>query len=239
MSTTKTARLTKTGQIVETIIDEIIEGQLKPGDQIDPERALTRRFGVSLGTVQRALDELRNRSIVKREQGRGTFVTLRAATVDARFVRFRDSSGTDLPIYIKLLGTRRVSASGPWSKFFENETEFRRIDRIINVGGKFDLVSEFVMTEKSFRALAKGGIRNLEMNLRQAIADRLSLPTIEVKQYIRFELLPDRIARMLKCPIDRPGFVMELHGYTVQRRPIYYQRVYGGAFPDAALVIER
>ena len=239
MTTTKTTRRTKTGQIVETIIDEIVGGRLKPGDQIDPERALTQRFGVSLGTVQRALYELRNCSIVKREQGRGTFVSPRATTVDARFVRFRDASGADLPIYITLLGTRRASASGPWAQFFEGAFEFRRIARIINVGGKFDLISEFVMTEDSFQALAKDGIKSLDMNLRQAIADRLSLPTIEVKQYIRFELLPERAARALQYPTDRPGFVMELHGYSVQRRPIYYQRVYGGTFSDAALVIER
>ena len=56
------------------ILQHIDEHQLREGGQLPTEVALAQQTGVSLVTVRRALAELAAQGIVRREQGRGTFV---------------------------------------------------------------------------------------------------------------------------------------------------------------------
>lgn len=69
----KTARLYE--QIVEQVEDAILKGQLKPGDQLPPERDLAHRFGVSRTAVREAVKTLREKGLLEAYMGRGTFVT--------------------------------------------------------------------------------------------------------------------------------------------------------------------
>lgn len=56
------------------ILQHIDENKLREGDQLPTEVGLAQQAGVSLVTVRRALAELATQGIVRREQGRGTFV---------------------------------------------------------------------------------------------------------------------------------------------------------------------
>ena len=56
------------------LLQFIDENGLQSGDQLPPESKLALQAGVSLVTVRRALSELASQSVVRREQGRGTFV---------------------------------------------------------------------------------------------------------------------------------------------------------------------
>jgi GntR family transcriptional regulator len=56
------------------ILQYIDENGLQAGAQLPPESKIAVQAGVSLVTVRRALAELAAQSVVRREQGRGTFV---------------------------------------------------------------------------------------------------------------------------------------------------------------------
>jgi DNA-binding GntR family transcriptional regulator len=56
------------------ILQYVDEQGMKSGDQLPPESKLAVQAGVSLVTVRRALAELAAQGVVRREQGRGTFV---------------------------------------------------------------------------------------------------------------------------------------------------------------------
>ena len=62
-------------QQVEKVIEEgILRGEWKAGEALPSEAALAGRYGVSICTVRRALDELAQRHRVERRHGVGTFV---------------------------------------------------------------------------------------------------------------------------------------------------------------------
>lgn len=71
--TVRSARLYE--QIVQQIEESILNGALKPGDQLPAERDLAQRFGVSRTAVREAVKALREKGLVEAFSGRGTFIT--------------------------------------------------------------------------------------------------------------------------------------------------------------------
>lgn len=61
-------------QLADEIAGGIQRGELRPGDRVASEPELVRRHGVSRATAVRALEHLEQSGLVRREQGRGTFV---------------------------------------------------------------------------------------------------------------------------------------------------------------------
>ncbi|MGA2327207.1 MAG: GntR family transcriptional regulator [Bryobacteraceae bacterium] len=62
-------------QLKTILHDRIREGHWKPGEQLPTEDRLVAQFGVSKATVRQALRDLSEAGLVRREQGRGTFVS--------------------------------------------------------------------------------------------------------------------------------------------------------------------
>ncbi|MCX5892756.1 MAG: FadR/GntR family transcriptional regulator [Deltaproteobacteria bacterium] len=62
-------------QAYEQIRDLVFRGQLKPGDQIMPERELAQALGVSRPTVREAIKKLVTMGLLEHRQGQGTFVS--------------------------------------------------------------------------------------------------------------------------------------------------------------------
>jgi GntR family transcriptional regulator len=81
-------------QIAEVLAERIAGGTWRPGSAIPNEGDLAREFGVSAGTMRKALDKLEADRIIARQQGRGTFVLDQSADKLAfRFSRIVDQQG--------------------------------------------------------------------------------------------------------------------------------------------------
>lgn len=61
-------------EVKRRLMDSLGAGQWKPGEAIPAEARLAQRFGVSIGTLRKAIDELVADNVLLRQQGRGTFV---------------------------------------------------------------------------------------------------------------------------------------------------------------------
>jgi len=64
-------------KIYEELHKSLTEGRYKEGDRFPSEHELCQRYKVSRGTVREAVKLLYQQGLVKREQGRGSFVTLK------------------------------------------------------------------------------------------------------------------------------------------------------------------
>ncbi len=62
-------------QIVNQIQSQLVNGILKPGDQLPTVRALAQELRVNFNTVARAYRILDEERIISTQQGRGTFIT--------------------------------------------------------------------------------------------------------------------------------------------------------------------
>jgi GntR family transcriptional regulator len=64
-------------QIRETIREQIIKGDLKPGEKLPPEEELASQLGVSRMTMRRGILDLIDEGVLYRRRGVGTFVAQR------------------------------------------------------------------------------------------------------------------------------------------------------------------
>ncbi|SPA30986.1 GntR family transcriptional regulator [Cupriavidus taiwanensis] len=229
--------MTKLNSVSDAIIRSIESGALREGDRLPSEGELAAMHGVSVGTIQKVLIRLKHSGLITREQGRGTFVSgTRVAPADVRYLRFRDEQGNELPSYVHARSVKRIKRPGPWSEFLGGDG-WVRIERVISVGGRLDLYSEFWLRDEDFAQL--GGLDRdaLEKNLRELIGQRLSLPTLRVDQWIRFGPAPATAAREIGLKADAPAFIMELRGYTLRDQPLYYQSVYAAPFSERLMIV--
>ena len=61
-------------QLKELLRGKIASGEWKPGDMVPSERELSEQYHISRMTARQALSELATEGLLRREQGRGTFV---------------------------------------------------------------------------------------------------------------------------------------------------------------------
>ena len=61
--------------IVGQLRDMLMNGELRPGEQLPGHRELARLFGVSVTSVREAISALVSAGVLEAQQGRGTFVT--------------------------------------------------------------------------------------------------------------------------------------------------------------------
>jgi GntR family transcriptional regulator len=228
--------VTKSERVQHSITRKVESGALREGDRLPSEERLATQFRVSVGTVQKALDRLATSGLVTREHGRGTFIST-APTADVSYLRFRDAHGHDLPNFIQVRSVKRLKRKGPWSEFLGPSPPYVRIERRVSVGGRHELASEFWLREAEFDRVNGSDRRTLERNLRVLLGQRAALPTLRVDQSIRFEPLPEGVADDLALEPGQPGFVMEIRGFTLSERPLFYHRVFSAPFSDNLVIV--
>jgi DNA-binding transcriptional regulator YhcF (GntR family) len=98
-------------QIKQLIVQDMQAGVWKPGEMIPSEFELADRFGVSQGTVRKAIDDLAAENLLTRRQGKGTFVATHAEqTTRYRFLRLAADDGSGRDLQRRLLHCRRMRA---------------------------------------------------------------------------------------------------------------------------------
>ncbi|RXF74172.1 GntR family transcriptional regulator [Hansschlegelia zhihuaiae] len=81
-------------QARELLVRKIIDGVWGPGGYLPSEQQLAREFGVSIGTLRKATDDLVDQGLLERQHGRGTQVVAHSSARSRfRFLRFFHADG--------------------------------------------------------------------------------------------------------------------------------------------------
>jgi GntR family transcriptional regulator len=127
-------------QLRDLLLRDMETRQWRPGEALPSEIELAARFGVSQGTVRKAIDALAADNLVVRRQGKGTFVATHTEekTSTFRFLRIRRSDGRDEYPASRLLDVRRGKASAEVARLLElkaSEAVFV-VRRVLEYGGE-------------------------------------------------------------------------------------------------------
>lgn len=127
-------------QVAEQIVAGIRDSGLRAGDRVQSEPELVRTYGISRFTAGRALEHLERAGVVRREQGRGTFVqSPRLLQRRPELGGFSDSvrrSGRDPTHRLLAFEPVAATASDPLRAWFPAGTELVGIVRLRLVDGE-------------------------------------------------------------------------------------------------------
>jgi len=99
-------------QLCDVMADRIATRAWKPGSALPNEGDLAREFGVSPGTVRKALERLEQIRLITRRQGRGSFVCdLASGELVDRFATIRSADGGNIVAKVGSVEIELVAAT--------------------------------------------------------------------------------------------------------------------------------
>jgi|BEDMetMinimDraft_2_1075160.scaffolds.fasta_scaffold09733_2 DNA-binding GntR family transcriptional regulator len=162
---------------IDIIRRYIAEHRLKPGDKLLTEAEFARMAGVSLVTVRRALAELASQGLVRREQGRGTF--LQAPRIDVESTRLGSLKETlegDQPLSTRLVSiVGRVATEDEAKKLqLPLEAAVWEVTRIRLVGDQ-PLIREVAVIPQNKAPSLPFDLQSSEVSLYKILAERYGI----------------------------------------------------------------
>ena len=214
-------------QIRELITKSLASGEWRPGDLIPSESELAERFGVSQGTVRKAVDELAAENLLVRRQGKGTFV----ATHDDprsffRFLRLAANDGGQFALKSIPLECWRAKAGNDVARTLAIEPGAAIIilRRLLKNGTEPVVFDEIYLPGELFADLSMDILKASEMSLYSLFESRYAVRMIRADERLR-AVSADRVsAQLLQVAEGSPLLLVERVTYTYANKPVEWRR---------------
>ena len=222
------ARVPRYQEIADDLRVRIQDGELSTGARLDTQRALAKRFGVTLMTLRQALDVLERERLIERRHGLGTFVA--APSIDYDILQLRrfaaDLSAQGEDVSTRLLATgfvpgeRRVTVAlglGRGARVLAVE-RLRLVDgRPLSLQRSFlpaRLGDEIMLADLTVTPLA------------QVLAFKLGITVTRAAEVVAAVRLGRREARELSARAGAAAFQSERISYDERGAPVVFDRVF-------------
>jgi len=218
-------------RVQQAIKADIESGRLGPHEAIAPERSLIQTFGVSLGTIRKAILNLVNEGYLYRVQGRGTFVagtTLRQGSL--RYYRLlRHLGDQEATLRVKLIQITKE----PGDQGINPHLGLRKNQRLIRIQRIFlrdDLPAVFTDSYFSASKFATlGGLPAAKLEketLYKITEDVFGLPTLRNEELFSAVPAQGRVAELLEVEPGSPLLRQEMLAFTYKDQPYEYRLAY-------------
>ena len=216
-------------QIRALITRSLESGEWRPGDIIPSEAELAGRFGVSQGTVRKAIDEMAAENLLVRRQGKGTFVsTHKDPGSFSRFLRLAANEGelqtpTSIP-----LECWRAKAGADVARTLAVQVGtpiiiIRRLLRSADVPAIFD---EIYLPGELFPDLTLDILKSADMSLYSLFESRYGVYPTCADERLR-AVSADRVsAGLLQVAEGSPLLLVERVTLTYGEKPVEWRRAY-------------
>jgi GntR family transcriptional repressor for pyruvate dehydrogenase complex len=178
--------------VASSLERRILEGSLKPGDRLPPERELSIELGVSRPSLREAIQKLASKGMVQSRQGGGTYVTDRLESTF--FDPWQDMMGAHPNLREDLLEFRRMleGQAAEWAAERATEADLTRLDQTfealarsfagddLDVRSKADIAFHQAVGEASHNVLlghlSAALLRLMHDNIRLNLGELKSIP---------------------------------------------------------------
>lgn len=232
-------------EVKRKITEAVRDGEWKPGDAIPSEKKLCERFGVSMGTIRKAVDELSAEGFLIRQQGRGTFVA--SHNQDRYLFSFfhivRQDGYKEYP-KVELVEFEKAKADAEAATLLGIEPG-ARLSRFVNklaLGGEPVLIDKILLPDSLFPRLSEKRLRERRATLYQFYQEDFGVTVIRTVERLRAVKADAFKARLLGMKVGDPLLQVirvalsfrdqpvELrHSYVDTRRYEYYSEQMGAS----------
>lgn len=210
-------------EVRRRIIESIRDGEWKPGEIIPSEGKLCERFGVSMGTLRKAVDELSGEGFLIRQQGRGTFVATHNQDryLFAFFHVVRQDGHKEFP-KVELVEFGRVKADAYAATMLRVEPGSRLI-RFVNkleLSGAPVVIDEVLLPEPLFRGLTEKTLRERPATLYQLYQENFRVTVIRTQERLRAVGADAAKARLLGMRTGEPLLQVIRVAFSFKDQPV-------------------
>ena len=200
--------------------------ELKAGDRVPPERELATRYGCSVITVRRALDELTREQRIERIRGRGTFVLAPRVELDgAGTMSFAEEMRErGLAPETRLVDVREETAgeSEAAALGLPLGAPIYVITRLRLANGVPLILEAASLPAIRFPRLLASDLAT--QSLYAILADRYGVQVVRARETLEPVLLRAHEARLLEVPSGRPALLIEGVAFAAGGKPVEYSR---------------
>ncbi|MBK9520977.1 MAG: GntR family transcriptional regulator [Rhodocyclaceae bacterium] len=214
-------------QIKTLILQALATGEWKSGEVIPSEGELAIRFGVSQGTIRKAIDELAAENLLLRRQGKGTFV---ASHDDPRaffrFLRLVPLSGGIEPSRSVPLECWRAKAGPEAARMLGLNVSdpIIIIRRLLEFSGKPVVADEIYLSGEIFGALTLEMLRDYDGSLYSLFESTFGVRMIRAEERLRAVPADRTSAELLGVAEGSPLLSVERVSYSYGDRPVEWRR---------------
>jgi GntR family transcriptional regulator len=175
-------------EVKRKISDVVGRGDWKPGETIPSEKRLAERYGVSIGTLRKAVDELVGENMLIRRQGRGTFV---ATHSESRYVysffHVLRHDGHKEPPGVELVAFEKMKADAYASSMLgvPPGAPLFRIVNLLRLGGLPVDVDDIRVPAALFRGLTEKRARERKVTLYQLYQADFGVTVLRTEERMR------------------------------------------------------
>ena len=218
-------------QLKEILGKRIQTGEFRPEDQFPTDEHLCDEYGLSRGTVRRAIDILVEEGRLRREQGRGTFVTVPQLTpiffhlssFDEE-MRQRGRTPSTKLMQLKVVPANEAVAADLELGVGEEVIEIirLRLADFLPMALETRYLAYKICPDLLHEDLEKQSIHNL-------LIDKYNIPLVRARHMIEAHVLTPCEAEVLQARAGSAGFFVSRVTYTLNDRPVTrYHIVYRG-----------
>lgn len=214
-------------QIKDLILASLESGEWGPGDAIPSESELAQRFGVSQGTVRKAIDEMAADNLLVRRQGKGTFVaTHNDPRSFFRFLRLAANEGELPPSRSVPLECWRARAGADVARTLglEPGAAIIILRRVLYFGDKPVVFDELYLPAELFPDFSMDVLNANDESLYSLFEGRYGVRMIRADERLR-AVSADRVsAAALSVPEGTPLLLVERVAFTYGDKPVEWRR---------------
>jgi GntR family transcriptional regulator len=214
-------------QIKSLLVTGLETGQWQPGQPIPSETELAARFGVSQGTVRKAIDEMAAENLLVRRQGKGTFVATHAEEqTQYRFLRLTPDAGGPATLQRRLLDCRRMRAPVEVARLLALKAGEAAVQvrRMLLADGKPVVLDDLWLPGTAFRGLTMERLEAWRGPLYRLFEAEFAIRMIRAEEKIRAVAAAPEEAALFGVVPGAPLLSVERLSYTYGDRPVELRR---------------
>jgi GntR family transcriptional regulator len=205
------------------LVDRISAGEWPEGHSIPPEKELASSYGISVGTLRKAVDSLVGERVLVRHQGKGTYV-LGADSGRSlfHFFHIEGPNGRKTEPEFETIAFRhdRADRSTAVALGISPHDEVIRICNVLRLDGQPRIVDDITIPLELFPGLTEKRFTSRARTIYHLYQTRFGINVLRTDERIRAVAADERLAGLLRVEDGSPLLEIRRVALTFRDRPV-------------------
>ena len=214
-------------EVKRVLTQSLAQGEWRPGEALPSEARLAQRYGVSIGTLRKAIDELVAEGVVVRRQGSGTFIASHGANrLMFHFFHVVPREGEKQYPRTETLAFRRGRAEGAEAAKLglAPGDPVLRIRNLLSLAAKPVILDDLVLPQRLFPDLSERILIARDNTIYHLYQTRYGINVLRTAERLRASLADAEVARLLGVKKGAPLLEIGRVAYTYHNAPVELRR---------------